>query len=50
VAVDPKTNKMMVPVVGKGIAIFDLVDETVAGLGTSSGIVKPTASRVVFDY
>jgi WD40 repeat protein len=47
VAVDPKTNRMIVPLVGKGVAIFDLVNETVMGSGTPSGTAKPTASAVV---
>jgi hypothetical protein len=43
VAADPGTNKVVVPLVGKGIAIFDLV----VGAGTASGTAKPTASAGV---
>ena len=42
VAVDPKTNKMMIPLVGKGIAIYDFVNGTSTTIATAA-TATPTA-------
>lgn len=42
VAVDPKTNKMMIPLAGKGIAIYDFVNGTGATTATTT-TSTPTA-------
>jgi DNA-binding beta-propeller fold protein YncE len=45
VAVDPNTNKMIVPLTASGIAIFDLVNGTVTATESATGATStPTAS------
>jgi len=38
VAVDPKTNKMVIPLAGKGIAIYDFVNGTSATTTTATTV------------
>jgi hypothetical protein len=50
VAVDPKTNKMMIPLAGKGIAIYDFVNGTrtataTATMATTTAMTTSAATR-----
>jgi WD40 repeat protein len=44
VAVDPKTNKMILPLVGKGIAIYDVGNGTASRNATSAATTATTAT------